>query len=344
MAKRGQSGLWSRTSELVGFLEAAYQLETEEHVWLSGVMEASLRVWARGGWVHGAIFDASEVAAFRSSVQHVIDGPDTAVALLGRGQQLFTPGLVARSFRVATACLSRQLAQPELREVYSGMAALGYSDALAVNGVDPSGHGVFIGLWSSDAHMLPSAELTVYRRMAHHLAAAHRYRRRISAAQRARPSFDATDDAEAVLDGRGRVLHAIGPAKEKCSQAELIQASQARDLARVSRADNHELLRRWLPLTSARWTLVDSYQRGGQRYVIARENQVRISALSMLSDRERQVVAYLAIRQSTKEIAYALGISDATVRVLLARAAVKLGVKTRRALLAHPEVRPLVSQ
>src|SRR4029078_8728307 len=52
--------------------------------------------------------------------------------------------------------------------------------------------------------------------------------------------------------------------------------------------------------------------------------------------------AYLAIGQSTKETAYALGISDATVRVLMGRAAAKLGVKTRRDMLEHPEVRTLV--
>src|SRR6266540_1833450 len=52
-------------------------------------------------------------------------------------------------------------------------------------------------------------------------------------------------------------------------------------------------------------------------------------------------VAYLAIGQSTKETAYALGISDVTVRVLLARAAAKLGVRSRAELLAHDEVPPL---
>jgi len=342
MSKRAQHGLRCRGSELVGFLEAVYQLETDEHTWLAGVMEASRRVWARDGWVHGVIYDASDVTAFRATTQHVIDGTNAALALLGRGLELFTPGFVARSFRVSTVSMARKLALPELEEVYSGMAALGYPDTLAVNGVDPSGHGVFIGLWGCAPHAPPAAELTLFRRMAHHLTAAHRYRRRIRATQATRPSLDATDCAEAVLDARGRIVHAIGLAKETRSQVELIETSHARDLARTSHAENHEALRRWRPLTSARWTLVDSYERSGQRYVVARENQNQISALSELSDRERQVVAYLAIGQSTKETAYALGISDATVRVLLARAAAKLGVKTRRALLAHRDVLPLV--
>jgi DNA-binding NarL/FixJ family response regulator len=53
------------------------------------------------------------------------------------------------------------------------------------------------------------------------------------------------------------------------------------------------------------------------------------------------VVACLARGYSTKEVGFALGIADATVRVLLARAASKLGVRSREALLAHPAVGPL---
>jgi DNA-binding CsgD family transcriptional regulator len=88
---------------------------------------------------------------------------------------------------------------------------------------------------------------------------------------------------------------------------------------------------------AARWTLVDSFERNGVRYVVARED--RSPGLGSLTDRERQVVDCLAAGQSTKESAYALGISDVTVRVLLARAAAKLGVRSRAALLAHDEVR-----
>ena len=84
-----------------------------------------------------------------------------------------------------------------------------------------------------------------------------------------------------------------------------------------------------------------AFERDGTRYVVARENQTAVRGLQDLSDRERQAVAYLAVGQSTKETAYALGISDATVRVLLARAATKLGVGSRAALLAHPAVRAI---
>ncbi len=89
----------------------------------------------------------------------------------------------------------------------------------------------------------------------------------------------------------------------------------------------------------ARWTLVDRFQRAGVRYIVAREAPKACSGFESLTDRERQVVAALAAGQSTKEAAYALEISSATVRVLVGRAVTKLGVRSRAALLAHEDVR-----
>ena len=67
-------------------------------------------------------------------------------------------------------------------------------------------------------------------------------------------------------------------------------------------------------------------------YVVARENQAAVGGLPGLTERERQVVAFLALGRSTKEIAYTLGISDSTTRVLLSRAAARMGVRTREEL------------
>jgi DNA-binding CsgD family transcriptional regulator len=83
----------------------------------------------------------------------------------------------------------------------------------------------------------------------------------------------------------------------------------------------------------ARWTLVATYECEGARYVVARENQPTVYRLPELSEREQQVVACLAFGRSTKEIAFALGVSDSTVRVLVARASARLRVRTREELL-----------
>ncbi|MES1208056.1 MAG: LuxR C-terminal-related transcriptional regulator, partial [Pseudomonadota bacterium] len=123
-------------------------------------------------------------------------------------------------------------------------------------------------------------------------------------------------------------------------QIELVATASAREQAKRA---SPEALARWHALTRARWTLVDSFERDGKRHIVARENQPSIRGLSQMTDRERQVVAHVALGLSVKETAYALGIAYSTVRVLLRRAALKLGVGSRAGLLAHPDVIPLRS-
>jgi DNA-binding NarL/FixJ family response regulator len=94
------------------------------------------------------------------------------------------------------------------------------------------------------------------------------------------------------------------------------------------------------PLTQAEWTVVHRYEREGRRYIVACESPPR-AGLAVLTERERQVVTCLALGKSTKETAYELGISDVTVRVVVRRAAAKLGVLSRAALLEHADVRSL---
>lgn len=89
------------------------------------------------------------------------------------------------------------------------------------------------------------------------------------------------------------------------------------------------------PTLGGRWTLVDAFDRDGVRYVVARENRSKSDGLAALSERERQVVEQLGRGLSTKEIAYALGIAGATVRVFIRRASGKLGATSRRSLLAR---------
>ncbi|MES1178357.1 MAG: helix-turn-helix transcriptional regulator [Myxococcales bacterium] len=85
-----------------------------------------------------------------------------------------------------------------------------------------------------------------------------------------------------------------------------------------------------------RWRFVDSFEREGVRYVVVSEEPAHAPSLLALTRRERQIVAEAASGSSNQQIAQRLGISHATVRVLMARAANRLGVRTRKALLAHP--------
>jgi DNA-binding CsgD family transcriptional regulator len=329
-----------RPERIGSFLEAAYDLERDDQAWLAEVMRAARAVWGRGGPANGGIYDASDANAFSMASVHFIDCGEERLRVLREGLTLQTPSLVRRTLHRVSAGCNGSLRLPELEPMLDGMRRLGFGNALNVNGLDPSGRGVYFALWARDRANLPRAEMAIYRRLAHHLGAAYRCRRRLREGQAGRPTVDATEGAEAILDARHRVVHAIGPARDREARDDLTETAAARERARRG-ADMPGGLERWRPLTGARWTLVDSFERDGARYVVARENQPELRGLAALSTRERQVVAYLALGQSTKETAYALGISDVTVRVLVGRASTKLGVSSRDSLIAHHEVRQM---
>jgi DNA-binding NarL/FixJ family response regulator len=58
------------------------------------------------------------------------------------------------------------------------------------------------------------------------------------------------------------------------------------------------------------------------------------TVMELLSNRERQVVAQVTAGSSDKVIAHTLGLSASTVRVFVARALAKAGVRSRKDLVA----------
>ncbi len=150
--------------------------------------------------------------------------------------------------------------------------------------------------------------------------------------------------AEAILDEKGRFVHVEGQAASKAARNRIRSAAQSTSGIRLKgRKSGHAGLDAWHPLVDARWALVDSFEEDGRRYLVARENQARSAGLDMLTNRERQVVLHAWLGYTNKEIAYALGISDSTVRVLMARAAGRFGASTRAELLSHSSLRSALS-
>jgi DNA-binding CsgD family transcriptional regulator len=90
----------------------------------------------------------------------------------------------------------------------------------------------------------------------------------------------------------------------------------------------------WRALVGARWTLVDTREIGGRRYILACQNENVGPRIASLTARERQVAVFAAMGYSHKLIAYHLGIGDSTSRVLLGRAMTKLGLASRDQLIA----------
>lgn len=88
----------------------------------------------------------------------------------------------------------------------------------------------------------------------------------------------------------------------------------------------------WSALLDGLWTIVDQFDSGGRRFIVARRNEPRVVERGRLSCRERQVLELAACGHANKVIAHDLGIPHGTVASALARAMRKLGVGSRAEL------------
>ncbi|MFT3837358.1 MAG: LuxR C-terminal-related transcriptional regulator [Myxococcaceae bacterium] len=197
----------------------------------------------------------------------------------------------------------------------------GAKDIFAINAFDASGRGLWLGAGMPAARKVPRERIELFTRFAAHLTSAVRMRR--TGVTKGKPA--------AVLSPRGALLDAQGPETVE-ARAELQRATLAFDAARVrkSRADAGGVMREWRPLVISRWSLLDDFDSDGKRFVVAVENGPPTRPPRRdLSEREHQVLTQAHLGHSNKVIAYELGLSSSTVRVLLHRAAKKLGATTR---------------
>jgi DNA-binding NarL/FixJ family response regulator len=165
------------------------------------------------------------------------------------------------------------------------------------------------------------------------MATAYRLRRRLSAAEP--PAVDPSIGAEAVLETNGKIAHAEAPASSGAARRLLASAAISVERARGSLRHHapERAVAEWKGLVAARWTLLEHFEHDGRRYLLARKNDPATPPFELLSERERQVVAFASLGHPNKLIAYELGIATSTVGVLLSRAMRKLGVSSRTELI-----------
>ncbi|HMF43684.1 MAG TPA: helix-turn-helix transcriptional regulator [Polyangia bacterium] len=102
---------------------------------------------------------------------------------------------------------------------------------------------------------------------------------------------------------------------------------------RLRRAGRHEQTV-WQGLLCGRWRLIDHFDAGGRRFIIARGKPAGVpQPLGRLSGRERDACARAATGRANKEIAAELGVAVSTVGMLLLRAARKLRCASREELI-----------
>jgi DNA-binding CsgD family transcriptional regulator len=317
---------------LIGFLEALYRWDTSEEDWLRGLCGPVLDVVPAGLWVQANTYDASG-SRFNCPTVVTHRAPPMLKAQFLAESARWSRDLIVRCYYgTAVATLP---SGPDAVKRETGAAAV-----LSVKGLDPSGRSAALNIGLAEPVPMSGPTVAFLRKVSDHIATAARVRHRLAASSPGPAS--ATEGADAVFsaDRSGRLLHAEPAAKGRRERARLVDALRARETAREGKP-RHQTFDSWRPLVDARWTLVDSYESNGERYIVARENQAEARSLRELSERERQVVVCLAFGQTTKEAAYSLGIDASTVRVLLQRAEKKLAVSGRTALLDHPAVKAL---
>jgi DNA-binding CsgD family transcriptional regulator len=300
-------------------VEAAYRLDVGEEEWLACVM---VTAWSMMNAGLGTIaFTVDETARVDLLLADGLPAPHL--------RDLVEP-LVRRSGLSRSPCGTMSEALPPAlhRELMDPLAAYGMKDAQFLNALDPSGHGCVIAAGLPSVRRLSPAIREPWTRVAVHLTAARRLRRRLQT------GLGSPADVEAVLRPSGALEQVGGAAKSSAARAQLRRIARARERARGTFGlyQPTRALAEWTGLIAARWTLIDEFDSDGNRYLVARRNDAAPGGLEMLSERERLAVGYASLGHANKLIAYEMGLSASTVGVLLWRASRNLGVASRAEL------------
>lgn len=318
---------------ILDVIDACYRVDLAEDPWLHGIAVAAAPLFDDGLGVAVSLYDARSSETLTTNIA-LTDRFDPE--WLGRFQHRL--GLDENMIGQAPVHFSQWIDRsvgtvrsiPELAAMATALGELGgASDMLAVHGRDPTGFGVWLGAPKRTLHTIGPHQV-LFERLAVHLAAAYRIRRRLAGLA------GEVEPPEAIITTDGRIEHAAPAASAPEDRRALRQAVV--DYVAVhgprGKDDPGWATQAWKGLTSARWTLLDSFEEGPQQFIVARRNDVAVRGVDALSERERQVLAFASLGRTNKEIAYDLGLSMATVRVLMHRAAQKLGVKQRNDAIA----------
>jgi len=208
---------------------------------------------------------------------------------------------------------------PEMKRFYKHA---GLKDYAALQTVEPGGKGVVISAGQLEQRSFGPRTRRLWNRVTAHIASGRRLRAAIA---------ESGASEEAILKPNGTLEHAEGDGTSKTSREALRDAVQRTEKARgkLRKQDPEGATEVWTALVSGRWSLVDRYETGGRRYIVARRNEHTLRDPRALTQRERAISHLAALGKSNKLIGYELGLSESTVGSHLHQVMRKLGVKTR---------------
>ena len=163
--------------DYIDIIEAAYLIDCSEETWLDGLLRAIRKAIEPGGGAWAMLYNVS--AAGRVSIDRIqfegarsgeVAGWVTRQLVRSRGAEsgLFQP----------TPCGLASENRLDGRPPRTSAGLPGACDVLGVNGADPSGRGVFIGVEVPLGIRLSPDDRTAWSRIGVHVAAARRLRSR----------------------------------------------------------------------------------------------------------------------------------------------------------------------
>jgi len=317
----------------VGIVEAAYAPAGSEVAWLQGIVDSAAPHLSEGLGAAAYIYRAERSAVrIGARVANQLQCPldDFTLPVETLPPEFIDQTWCSLSFGICSEGWNHHVAtlaeMPQSRAVYRA----GIRDIININAYDASGFGVCLTAPLPVERRPRPGEAETWTRIATHLASAFRLMRRGRLAA-------SPETATAVLDPQGRLEHASNDETADRVRSTLQKAVLRMERARGSmrHSDPDGAVGMWRTLVNAEFTLLDHFERGGKRYVVAIENPPEEGiGLAALPARERQVLAAAASGRSNKLIAYELGLAHSTVRVLLARAARRLDATSRKELIA----------
>lgn len=320
-----------KTAALLDCLAAGYRLDLDDTEYVRNLVREAAPLLDRGLGIIGYTYDAKEPSGPRVRQFAFSDAFDPAwlppfyKALEPHGADGESTRPIGFSTWGHMPCGQASTVRGMARLLPAFTHLGGARDTIAINARDVDGRGLWLGApMRSTRRVIDDKVTTLFTRLSAHLTSAARLR---GAERRT---------TDAVLSSTGGLVHAENAAVAT-HKDELRDAVRAFDRARTrqARSDVELATRRWRPLVVAQWSLLDEFDTDGKRFVVAIDNRPpqRVPAGS-LSEREHQVLTHAELGHTNKEIAYELGLSSATVRVLMHRAAKKLGTTARAETIA----------
>ena len=325
---------------IIQITEAAYDYGAGEDSWLRQVLEAGAPIFDDG-------LGLGAIAATKSRTPNPQGELDDIhqVQMLGGSTSFIARH--CQACRHIDSAVQHRHTKTGLFHVYGHLASLpdqlaiwrrevGLQDAIGIFALDTDGRGIQLLAPLHHIARPGPAERRRFEMIAAHLSAGLRLRSGLTKeASNPSTSNGFPLGAEAVIEpSKLAITDAVEEVRDSKSTGSLRDAAVRIDRARgaLRKEDPDTALEAWRALVQGRWSMVDWFDSDGRRYVLALPNQPHVSDPRGLSERESQVVAYAALGESHKMIAYRLGVSRPRVTNALRAAMRKLGVKNQAQL------------